>query len=75
MYKLKPEIEYHKFFKQVTKCSHDVIYETPNRDHINLKSFFSRFVFASLAVNKDYFTNGTLLFADEDLDFLKDFIE
>lgn len=75
MYKLKSGIEYHKLFKQVTKCRHDVIYETPNQDHINLKSLFCRFVFISLAVNKDYIKEGTLLLDEEDLDLLKDYIE
>lgn len=75
MYKLRSEINYHKFFKQISKCSGDVIFETPNGDRINLCSLFCRFVFISLAADKDNLRNGTLLFTEEDLPILKDYVE
>lgn len=75
MYKLKPEIDYHQFFKQISKCSRDVIFETPNGDRINLGSLFCRFVFISLASDKENLRNGTLVFAEEDLPILKDYVD
>lgn len=75
MYKLKAGINYHKFFRQIARCSHNVFFETPTGDRINLSSIFSRFVFITLAANRETLKSGTLEFAPEDLHFLREYVE
>lgn len=75
MYRLKPDADYGRLFRQAAKCGGEVIFETKNGDKINLKSVFSRFVFAVISGNKEDRRDGQLVFADEDFPLLREFLE
>ena len=63
------------FLKQVQKCSAEVLFETPEGDHIALKSTLSQYIFCTIASNPELLQSGTVRFEKEaDQKLLIDFL-
>ena len=76
MMKLKPEIDYGKFFTAIASCRGDVYFDTAENDHLNLKSTLSQFVFASaLSQYKGILDGVVTCMVEEDYLSLQNFLE
>ena len=74
--KLKPEIDYGKFFSAIAACRGDVYFDTVEEDHLNLKSTLSQFVFASALSQYEGVLDGVITcMAEEDYQCLQNFLE
>ena len=72
---LKTDIDIQNFLKQVHNCSSDIVYETPEGDHIALRSTLSQCIFCSIAADPDRLRKGTVrVRKEEDRALLEEFL-
>ena len=65
-----------KFLREVRKCNAEVCFETSERDHLNLKSTLSQFIFCSLCTEPEILYSGKVLLEDiSDRERLGSFLE
>ena len=51
--KLRLDVSLPEFLRSVAACAGDVLYSTPEGDHLNLKSQLSKYIFLAAADKKD----------------------
>lgn len=72
---LKTDIDIQDFLNQVQKCNSEVLYETPEGDHISLRSTLSQCLFCSIATDPLQLKKGCLrIQKEEDKLILKEFL-
>lgn len=73
---IKTDIDIQKFLNQVHKCGSEVTYETPEGDHIALRSTLSQCMFYSIAADPERLRKGTLrIQKEEDRALLEEFLD
>lgn len=73
--KLKKHVDVIAFMEAVQRCRHDVYFDTPDGDHLNLKSTLSQFVFASAVAAKLPNLDAVIRFEAVDRAILLPFLE
>jgi hypothetical protein len=63
--RLRNNIDYSIFLKEVAQCKGEVYYATTEGDRLNLKSVLSEFVFASYALSNPERLNGYIEFSEK----------
>ena len=72
---IKNNINIVNFLKQVQKCKADVLFVTPEGDHIALKSTLSQYIFCTIASNAELLRSGIICFKEkEDKKLLEDYL-
>ena len=59
--KLKNLENYLNFMEAVKECGGDVYFHSAEGDHLNLKSSFCKYLFASACGDKEFLTQGEIL--------------
>ena len=73
--RLKKEVNLAELMGAVRQCGKDVWFDTPEGDHLNLKSALSQFVFVVAVGGKGYALTGEILCSPEDRERLLPFTE
>ena len=73
--KIDPEKDKIEFLEAVAKCSGSVYFDTPDGDHLNLKSILSQYVFSAISGREDLIQEGSVLCSDSrDYEMLKPYL-
>ncbi|HUM84207.1 MAG TPA: hypothetical protein PLN48_10600 [Lachnospiraceae bacterium] len=64
-----------EFLKAVGECSGSVYFDTPDGNHLNLKSILSQYVFSAISGQEDLIRGGSVLCSsDRDIDILRPYL-
>ena len=73
--RLKENIDIIAFLKSVRTCREDVYYDSPEGDHLDLKSALSQYVLSANMRNPRLIQEGDILCSDEkDYERLKEYL-
>ena len=73
--KLRDNIDIIMFLKSVKKCRKDVYYDSPEGDHLDLKSALSQYILSASSHDRSILQNGIVICDDEsDYDRLREFL-
>ena len=73
--KLKKDLNIQAFMEAVHTCRYDIYLNTPEGDHLNLRSALSQFVFASAVAPMLAGLDPEIVCHDKDLPILLPFLE
>ena len=73
--KLKENIDIIAFLKRVNECRKDVYYDSPEGDHLDLKSALSQYVLSASSHDRYLLQNGAVVCDDlHDYECLREFL-
>ena len=73
--KLKEDIDFIAFLRTVKKCRKDVYFDSPEGDHLDLKSVLSQYVLSANAHNTAILREGNVrCYEEKDYEILREYL-